>query len=178
MSARPRPLQVDVRNTVRSKTPSAAAMRRWLQAAVGAAGRDRIIAVAIVGSAEGQRLNTQWRARAKPTNVLSFGVSPRAPRAWGGAAGTTRRTRGTVTVARPLGDLVLCAPVIAREAREQGKPLFDHWAHLLVHGALHLLGYDHQKPVDAERMERRERRILAQFGIPDPYRGTMSAPES
>lgn len=188
MSARPRPLQVDVRNAVRSKTPSVAAMRRWLQAAAGAAGRDRVIAVSIVGSAEGQRLNTRWRARAKPTNVLSFGVSRGAMgRAIGGASGgasggrvsgTMRRARGPAAVPYPLGDLVLCAPVIAREAREQGKPLFDHWAHLLVHGALHLLGHDHQKPGEAARMERRERRILAHFGIPDPYRGTMSPPES
>ena len=175
MRARHRPLRVDVQNRVRSKTPTAAAMRRWLQAAVGAAGRDRVIAVSLVGRAEGQRLNAQWRGQSKPTNVLSFGVSP-GPR--GRSDSAAPRRRAAVVGPRPLGDLVLCVPVIAREAREQKKPLFDHWAHLLVHGALHLLGHDHQSPAEALRMERRERRILAEFGISDPYRGTMDVLES
>jgi probable rRNA maturation factor len=69
-----------------------------------------------------------------------------------------------------LGDLAICAPVVAREAREQGKPLRDHYAHLTVHGVLHLLGYDHQVAREAERMEALETRILATLGIADPYR--------
>jgi probable rRNA maturation factor len=72
---------------------------------------------------------------------------------------------------------VLCAPVVRREAREQGKRLADHWAHLLVHGSLHLLGHDHEREIDAQRMERRERRVLASFGIPDPYRIPSSVSE-
>jgi probable rRNA maturation factor len=70
---------------------------------------------------------------------------------------------------RPLGDIVICAPVVAREARAQGKTLEAHWAHLVVHGALHLLGYDHERESEAVRMERRERRVLAVLGLPDPY---------
>jgi probable rRNA maturation factor len=69
-----------------------------------------------------------------------------------------------------VGDLVLCAPVVAREAKEQGKLIADHYAHLIVHGCLHLQGYDHEHDADALRMERRERRLLKTFGIDDPYR--------
>lgn len=104
--------------------------------------------------AEARRLNLLWRGRDYPTNVLSFPASP-------GLRGHAER--------RWLGDIVLCAPVIEREARQQGKPLQDHWAHLVVHGCLHLLGLDHETAADALRMERRERRVLAKFRIPDPY---------
>jgi probable rRNA maturation factor len=95
-------------------------------------------------------LNERWRGRAKPTNVLSFPASHEA----GG---------------RQIGDLVVCAPVVAREAREQGKPLASHWAHMIVHGTLHLLGFDHERAADAKRMEGRERALLARIGIADPY---------
>ena len=70
---------------------------------------------------------------------------------------------------RTLGDLAICAPVVAREAREQGKPPAAHWAHMVVHGVLHLLGYDHENDRDAARMEAREAKILAQLGMPNPY---------
>jgi len=73
---------------------------------------------------------------------------------------------------------VICAPIVAREARQQDKRLDHHWAHLVVHGVLHLLGHDHERELDAERMERRERRVLAEFGIPDPYRISSSVSES
>ena len=99
----------------------------------------------IVGEREGRRLNATFRKKNKATNVLSF------------AYGSGR------------GDVVLCHPVIAREARTQGKTLAAHYAHLVVHGILHLRGYDHEKKRDALRMEQREVRLLRRLGFPDPY---------
>lgn len=125
--------------------PSTARVRRYVRTVVGERVGD--ITVRIVGSAESRRLNRQFRGKDKSTNVLSFPYEK-----------------------LPVsGDLVLCAPVVRREAREQGKPVGAHWAHLIVHGALHLRGYDHIKSKDAKRMEARERAILAGFGFPDPY---------
>ena len=95
-------------------------------------------------------LNERWRGGATPTNVLSFPAAPELGRG-------------------QIGDLVVCAPVVAREAREQGKSLAAHWAHMIVHGTLHLLGFDHERAPDAKRMEGRERALLARIGIADPY---------
>ena len=106
--------------------------------------------------AESRRLNARYRGKDKATNVLSFPAAPLPPRA-----------RGTE---RPLGDLVICAAVVRAEALEQGKPLRSHWAHLVVHGALHLIGYDHEREPDARRMERREIAVLRAIGVPNPYR--------
>ena len=125
--------------------PSVARVRRYVRAVVGK--RPGEVTVRIVGAAESRRLNRQFRGKDKPTNVLSFPYAR-----------------------RPVsGDLVLCAAVVRREARKQGKPVAAHWAHLIVHGALHLRGYDHIKAADAKRMEARERALLAGFGFPDPY---------
>ena len=102
-------------------------------------------------------LNREWRERDRPTNVLSFPAElPALPLAGGGSM-------------RVLGDLAFCPAVIAREAREQGKPLEAHWAHLVVHGVLHLRGLDHEAESEACAMEALERRVLARHGIPDPY---------
>lgn len=110
------------------------------------------VTIRFVGDEEGQALNRDYRGRDKPTNVLSFPFE--APPG----------------VALPLlGDLVLCHPVVLREAVEQGKPWRDHYAHLVVHGMLHLLGHDHLEDQEAEEMERLEREILADFTIADPY---------
>lgn len=109
--------------------------------------------ILIVGSAAGRGYNRRFRGRDYATNVLSFPYEP-LPGEHSGL----------------LGDLVICAPVVAREAREQGKDPRDHYAHLAVHGALHLLGWDHEDDAEAERMEARERAILASLGIADPYR--------
>jgi probable rRNA maturation factor len=104
-------------------------------------------------------LNVRWRGHEGPTNVLSFPAPP--PRGEGVARGADRPT--------PLGDIVIAYETVAREAADHGKPLPDHLAHLAVHGFLHLLGYDHELEGEAERMERLERDILAEIGIPDPY---------
>jgi probable rRNA maturation factor len=130
--------------------PSPARLKAWARASlVGAAhGRDRReITLRVVGGPESRSLNRRYRSKDKPTNVLSFPSD---------APGV-------------LGDLVICAPVVNREAREQGKPAAAHWAHMVVHGVLHLLGFDHIRPADAKVMERRERAILARLSFPDPY---------
>lgn len=134
--------------------PSATALRRAALAALAATRRRRAAALAIriVGRAEARRINRRWRAQDYAPNVLSFPALTALPR---GAA--------------LLGDLVICAPVVAAEARAQRKPPAAHWAHMVVHGTLHLLGHDHLKKADAARMERLERRVLAALGHPDPY---------
>jgi len=145
-----RALNLVLQNPARSRSvPPVATLRRWARAALRAPAD---ITVRVVGAAESQRLNREFRDRDYPTNVLSFDC--------GIAAGRGRGVRG---------DLVLCAPVVRSEARTQSKPLAAHYAHLLVHGLLHLQGHDHEDDAPAERMERRERRILARLGFPDPY---------
>jgi probable rRNA maturation factor len=113
------------------------------------------LVVRIVDSAESARLNEQYRGKAGPTNVLAFPA---------GDAPVPELS------AAMLGDIVICADVVAREALEQDKPLEDHWAHMIIHGCLHLAGYDHEVEADARRMEQRERELLAGLGIADPYR--------
>ncbi|HEU5468023.1 MAG TPA: rRNA maturation RNase YbeY [Steroidobacteraceae bacterium] len=136
--------------TRRPWAPGPASLRRWARLAAGS--RQGELGIRVVGEPESRDLNQRWRGRAKPTNVLSF---PAAPELGG----------------RQVGDLVVCAPVVAREAREQGKALAAHWAHMIVHGTLHLLGFDHGRAADAKRMEARERRLLASIGVADPYGG-------
>lgn len=111
-----------------------------------------IVNLRIVDEAEGRALNRQWRGPDHATNVLSFPADL--------PSGTDLNL---------LGDIVLCAPVIAREAREQDKSADDHWAHLIIHGLLHLRGYDHISSDLAERMETREIELLRTLGIADPY---------
>jgi probable rRNA maturation factor len=127
-----------------SHIPSDALIRKWSRAALS---REASVTVRYVASAEGLRLNREFRGKDYATNVLTF-------------------VYGT----KPLeGDVVICAPVVAREAKAQGKPVAAHHAHLLVHGLLHLQGLDHERRVEAERMENRERRILHKLGFPNPY---------
>jgi probable rRNA maturation factor len=126
--------------------PARPRVRRWTRAALE---RDVRVTVRFVDADEGRALNRDFRGKDYATNVLSF------PYAMEPAA---------------EGDLAICAPVVEREAREQGKPLDAHYAHLIVHGMLHLQGYDHETgAADAERMEHREREILRRLGYPDPY---------
>lgn len=137
--------------TRRAGVPHARSFVRWANAAF-AGGRVRRmqnateLTIRVVGAVESRKLNRTWRGKNKPTNVLSFSAD-----------------------APLLGDLAICAPVVAREAREQGKQPAAHWAHMVVHGVLHLLGYDHENDRDAVRMEAREVKILAQLGMPNPY---------
>ncbi len=128
--------------------PADARLRAWARAALS---RDATVALRYVAEAEGRRLNREYRGKDYATNVLTF--------VYDGAPGAL------------AGDVVICAPVVAREAREQGKPVLAHHAHLLVHGLLHLQGHDHEREAEAVRMERRERAILARLGFPDPYAG-------
>lgn len=125
--------------------PSVASLRRWAEAARGK--KKGEITLRIVATAESQTLNRDWRGKDRPTNVLSFPMQ------------------------EPdyLGDIVICAEVVAREAAEQGKPSRAHWAHMVVHGVLHLLGHDHIVDAEAERMETLERKLLATLGFADPY---------
>ena len=132
--------------------PAEDAFRRWAEAALSGRRADVELAIRVVDEAESAELNSHYRGKIGPTNVLSFPAElpPGVP-------------------LPVLGDLVICAPVVLREAREQGKPAESHWAHLVVHGCLHLLGFDHEAEAEAEAMESLERRILAGLGLPDPY---------
>jgi len=138
----------------RAGLPSAASFRHWAEAALHGAKRRKSaeLAIRIVDADEGRALNRDYRGKDYATNVLSFPAEL------------------PPGVALPLiGDLAICAPVVQREAAEQGKLPRNHWAHLTIHGVLHLLGYDHVEDGEAEVMEALETRILAGLGIADPY---------
>jgi probable rRNA maturation factor len=151
-----RDLRLELRQRVRGWAPPQAELRRWASAALGARAAGRELGVCVVGAAESARLNARFRGRDRPTNVLSFAPPP-LPR--NAAAGAT-----------PLGELVICPRVLREEARAREITLRAHWAHLVVHGTLHLLGYDHQRAADARRMERREVAVLRRLGFANPYR--------
>ena len=153
-------LQVDVQvATAVASAPNAQEIRDWLSKVVeyvnGSADREMEISVKLVDEDEGRDLNREFRDQDKATNVLSFPFPD--------------RKSFPVDLPLSLGDIVICAPVVEREATEQGKKTADHWAHMLVHGALHLFGYDHLDDDGAREMETLEVRILASRGIGDPY---------
>ncbi|WOX04999.1 rRNA maturation RNase YbeY [Microbulbifer pacificus] len=144
---------VDVqRATSQPDLPCDDDLARWAAAAVGIHRPEAEISLRIVDEDESQALNSQYRGKDKPTNVLSFPAD--IPEELGLPL---------------LGDLVICAPVVVLEAEQQHKALSAHWAHMVVHGTLHLLGYDHIEDDEAEIMENLETRILAQLGFDDPY---------
>lgn len=147
--------QTDTSTEYQSPLPTAEQVEQWIAAALTAADNDMTaaeITVRIVDATEGKTLNEQFRGRQYPTNVLSFPFN------------------SPVELPIPLlGDLVICAEVVEREAKEQQKAPIDHWTHMVIHGTLHLLGYDHVEAADADVMERLERSILADFAIADPY---------
>ena len=156
----PRRLDLSVQYACnRDGVPSRADVRRWLRAAEPGAAR---ITVRIVDEAEGRELNRDYRGKDYPTNVLTFAY---------GEGEDMPLPEGLPL----MGDLVLCRQVVEREAVEQGKPLDAHYAHLSVHGMLHLQGFDHLEDDEAEEMEALERRILAELGYPDPYREAPAA---
>jgi probable rRNA maturation factor len=144
---------VSVQRRVRTGwLPAAAELRRWAGAALGPRAPRGEISVLLVGATRSRSLNARFRGRDRPTNVLSF---PAAAAAQDGGL---------------LGDLVICPAVLRAEARSQRKSARAHWAHLVVHGVLHLAGYDHEQERDARRMQRREIRVLRALGIANPYR--------
>lgn len=145
--------EVDVQiATADENVPSEEDFRTWVAAALPDERRASEITIRVVDFDESQTLNAQYRHQNKPTNVLSF-PSELPPE-----------------LQIPLlGDLVVCAGVVAREAAEQGKSPVAHWAHMVVHGTLHLLGYDHESDPEAEVMEALETHILSQLGFPAPY---------
>ncbi len=137
--------------------PNRAQFIYWLDAALAATAKlanlpPTIISIRVVGLARSRSLNSRYRRRHRATNVLSF-------------AGAGRLPDGT----RLLGELVICAPVVAAEARSQQKSIDAHWAHMTVHGVLHLLGFDHEVAADAEKMESKEVQILDRLGFSNPY---------
>jgi probable rRNA maturation factor len=158
-------VQLDVQKRIQGWTPSRADIAAWANAALGRRASNAELSVRLVGRAEGRKLNAQYRGKDYATNVLSFPAPPLA-----GASPAHVRTGGEA--AHSLGDLVICPPVLRAEALEQHKTLRAHWAHLVVHGSLHLIGYDHERDTDARRMERREVAVLRSLGFSNPYIST------
>ena len=153
------PIRLDVAvgyATPRAGIPAAVSFRKWVAAALAGRIREADLAIRIVGSKEGRSLNHHYRGKDYATNVLSFPAEL--------PEGLPKGVKLPL-----LGDLVLCAPVVAKEAAAQGKPVAAHYAHLTVHGVLHLLGWNHEDTREAECMEQLEREILAGLGLPDPY---------
>jgi len=147
-------LTVDIERDDEEDSPRDTRIREVIAATLKAAARYKPceISLRLVGEDEMRDLNSRFRGRACPTNVLSFPAGLPAD------------------LGLPLlGDIAICGPVVRREATDQGKPVEAHWEHMIVHGTLHLLGYDHEDPVEADAMEALERRVLADLGRPDPY---------
>jgi len=138
------------RRVTAAGVPAPSTLRAWAMAALEGATPGEIT-IRVVAEEESAALNGKFRHKPYPTNVLSFPYESEA------------------LSEQVLGDLVICAPVVAREAFEQNKEPHAHWAHMVVHGVLHLLGHDHIQEEEAERMEMKERQILARLGFPDPY---------
>ena len=153
-------MEVDVQiASAASDIPSSDDIRHWVEKTLNATAPDRDgdVSVRVVDEDEMRTLNRDYRDQDNATNVLSF------------AAGHVEgMPPGEVPA---LGDIVVCAGVVCREAAEQGKPVADHWGHMIVHGTLHLLGHDHESEPEASAMEQLEREILAGLGIADPYKG-------
>ncbi len=160
-------LELDVTYAARRPwVPRRSAFEAWVRAALAGAAeaagvprtrarsvvRRPVVSIRIVGSAQSRALNARYRGKDRPTNVLSFGGAGRVP-------------DGREFV----GELVICAPVVAREARAQDKTVAAHWAHMTVHGVLHLSGFDHEMPAEARKMAAREVQILDRLGFSNPY---------
>lgn len=147
-------LELDVSYAARQPwVPSSRQLARWAAAALVPMRRSVVLSVRVVGRARSRSLNARYRQKDKPTNVLSFSGAGRVP-------------DGRFF----LGELVICAPVVAHEARTQGETLEAHWAHMAIHGVLHLLGFDHERKIEAAKMAAREVQILDRLGFSNPYR--------
>lgn len=143
---------IDLQQATDADVPSEQQFQRWASAALAEVNEDCELTIRLVDETESAELNNAYRGKNYPTNVLSFPFESPVP-------------------LEPvlLGDLVLCVPVVEREAAEQDKTINDHWAHLIVHGCLHLLGYDHIEDDEAELMESLEIKILHKLDINNPY---------
>ncbi len=144
---------VDIQIATQALHPTKKEIKNWVSAALKQQHKSGALVVRIVDEDEMTSLNHHYRKKEKPTNVLSFRCD------------LPVKLRGDV-----LGDIVICATVVANEATQQGKPLVAHWAHMVVHGVLHLLGYDHENDQDAIIMENHEASILNELGFADPYK--------
>jgi probable rRNA maturation factor len=146
-------IRVDTRYAARRPwVPRPSQFARWARVALQRVPQPATVSVYVVGAARSRALNARYRGKDKPTNVLSF-------------AGAGAGPDGL----RELGELVICAPVVAREASAQGKSRESHWAHMTVHGVLHLLGYDHKLAAEARKMTDLEIQLLEKLGFSDPY---------
>ena len=146
-------IRLDVQRASSHKPlPTKAKLQLWAETALLAQQASGSLTIRLIDEAESQSLNRDYRGKDYPTNVLSFpfAAPPGIPHLH-------------------LGDLAICVPVVLREATEQGKAADAHWAHLVIHGCLHLLGFDHIDDADAEEMETLERSLLSRLGYPDPY---------
>lgn len=146
-------LELDLQRATDAASPDDAAFRRWCELALRQRTADSEMTIRLVDEPEGRELNHTYRHKDYATNVLSFPAD----------------VPDDLLDIPLLGDLVICVAVVEREAAEQGKSLEAHWAHLVIHGCLHLLGYDHIDDDEAEEMEALERTLLAELGHPDPY---------
>jgi len=141
------------RGSIKAGIPHAARLRRWAGRAYDqVSGNDAEVTIRVVDEQEGAALNRRYRGKRSATNVLSFPCSTPVK-----------------TARKLLGDIVICAPVVARQAAESGRPRDAHWAHMVVHGMLHLCGYDHDRTMTARAMEKMETRILKDLGFGSPY---------
>jgi probable rRNA maturation factor len=143
---------IDLQQVTDADVPSEQHFQLWAGAALVEVNEDCELSIRLVDEAESAELNNDYRGKNSPTNVLSFPFESPVP-----------------LEPMLLGDLVLCVPVVEREAAEQNKAIEDHWAHLIVHGCLHLLGYDHIEDDEAELMESLEISILQKLDIKNPY---------
>ena len=161
--ASPNAMPVDVQLAVTAEDlPAVPAIQDWAEGVIEALDTgecEQDVCIRVVDASESRELNRTWRNKDRPTNVLSFPADIELPEA-------NRRI---------LGDIVVCAPVVREEARQQGKTMNAHFAHMVVHGMLHLYGYDHELASDADVMEQLEREILGRFSVGDPYRETETA---
>jgi probable rRNA maturation factor len=149
-----RRLELDVSYAARQPwVPASRQLCRWAAAALAPMRRSVVLSVRVVGRTRSRSLNAHYRRKDRPTNVLSFSGAGSAP-------------DGRYF----LGELVICAPVVAHEALTQGKTLESHWAHMTIHGILHLLGFDHERGSEAAKMAAREIQILDRLGFSNPYR--------
>lgn len=149
-------IELDFENVSGDSAPDENDFQRWIETALNNRKANASVCVRIVDTTESQSLNRDYRGKDKPTNVLSFPfeLPPGVPEE---------------AVDYMLGDLIICAPIVKQEASQQNKPEFNHWCHMVIHGTLHLLGFDHISDEEAETMEQIERELLASLGLPDPY---------